>query len=345
MKKENPSLSQGVRCVSIHAPVGGIRVKGCDRENAMSKSDYRRIRKPKMLTAYDIGFKAQRGLDITVKVGGSAPKARRGAISSFSVKSRRRLRDALLTQYVPGLPMVGLTLTMPGNIGNSEAENVQNAEKGVAESLPPSPPPSVAMDAFRTAFQRFRVALARLSPGSAAIYRVELQQRGAPHIHAVVWLSSDGFKSDKQAKSRITELWLEAVEDCGWGDYSRINHSLYGVKWQDLPDRSSAIRYLCDHASKHKQAQLGYKGKQWGYLNRPLLQSRPHRAITDSRAQAAVCRALGKLRRYRIPCPAAPFGSRLSPYHPANGGISYCAPDTVQRLVAWADSLAGAGLA
>lgn len=36
-------------------------------------------------------------------------------------------------------------------------------------------------------------------------------------------------------------------------------------------DMSSAYSYIASHSTKHKQEQLGYKGKQWGYIGRKHL--------------------------------------------------------------------------
>ena len=91
----------------------------------------------------------------------------RGKIGGFSPAARRRMRRLLLTACLD-CPCVnyGITLTLPWHW---DSDN-----------------PQPGLDAFRAAWQRFRHAWIYRFPHSAMIYRVELQTRGAPHIHAIV---------------------------------------------------------------------------------------------------------------------------------------------------------------
>jgi hypothetical protein len=51
-------------------------------------------------------------------------------------------------------------------------------------------------------------------------------------------------------------------------------------------DANKLWRYLCDHTSKSKQAQLGYVGKQWGFINKKnLVKTEPVEKITLTRCQ------------------------------------------------------------
>ena len=94
-------------------------------------------------------------------------KVKRGEISEFSAGSRRRLRAALLELSIPGALRCGITLTVPW--------------KGT-DFAP-------LMDEWRQCLDRFAKSFRRRFPHSAYIFRVELQQRGAPHAHALAYIA------------------------------------------------------------------------------------------------------------------------------------------------------------
>jgi hypothetical protein len=92
------------------------------------------------------------------------------------------------------------------------------------------------------------------------------------------------------------------------------------VKVEPIADAGAMFRYLADHASKHKQAQLGYKGKQWGILGRSNLAEREafHMpAFETPKHEAVFYRLLRKVMRYRLKAERhnwkrnPPFGSVL----------------------------------
>ena len=100
------------------------------------------------------------------------------------------------------------------------------------------------------------------------------------------------------------------------------------------------MRYLCDHATKCKELQLGYKGKQWGIINRKALQTAQDTSLPfppgelGYLAKARFTRFLRRAPAYHRTAPCV-FG-----YHVLHGkrkaGIFYGSKATVLRLYALA---------
>ena len=206
------------------------------------------------------------------------PKRTRGDISGFSENSQSRLRVALSTARWKGTncSRVGLTLTLPW---------------------------AASPEQWRQVWHDWVMSL-RSMTGVSVIWRIELTTGQAAksggvrrcHVHAMVWFSSDkplsktharlwSFCNDEERKSfnmeTVANSWID-----NWNKYInrfdiRLHESQFRyaisigttkgngvlVKWLDN-STDGAIHYLCDHASKHKQEQLGWVGRQWGIINR-----------------------------------------------------------------------------
>lgn len=192
---------------------------------------------------------------------------KRGKITGFSYASAKRLRRALMTAYVPGCKPWGITLTVPLTVDDWQSD-------------------------WLSTCQRFWVACRRLEGFIGAIWRAELQQRGMPHLHCVVWvrteidlhlvqeawrqsLASWSVSPSQSAKRCLNGEWVEILcksQADGFVDSSFAGMSKTTTCHIDALEGSSAsVRYLCDHTSKRKQAQLGYQGRQWGIVNRARL--------------------------------------------------------------------------
>ena len=165
-----------------------------------------------------------------------------GDIASFSAASCARLRKSLCI-YRPSwdVRLCGLTLTIPGEI------------------LQPS--------YLRLIWHSFRVRACQKLPDLPWVWRIELQKRKQAHFHLVVYARSfvDVFG--------LRELWEDVIQRklSNFVDRKTMDAFLrHGVKIEDLStcNSSGVIGYLCDHASKHKQDQLGWVGRQWGVVNR-----------------------------------------------------------------------------
>lgn len=284
------------------------------------------------IKAYPFGIHIEsplKGVSITGKGGGGAEHLR-GEIVGFSAASRARMRKAMLTRYIEGAYLVGSTFTVPWKGTNF---------------VP-------LMDEFRECWHRFAISFRRACPHSAAIYRVELQERGAPHIHALIWLANEDAAGVggapvvpltsacvlALADLTLRDMWLHSVPNLHRGSYRAF--CKYGARVEAIPDAGAMFRYLADHASKHKQAQLGYKGKQWGIIGEANLATRQPVSLppfVSPKHEAVFLRLLRKVMRYRLRFERhkwkryPPFGSVLKGSRRVVGDF-YLRQDTALRM-------------
>lgn len=221
---------------------------------------------------------------------------KRGKISCFSAGSVRRLRETLFSKFVPGAISFGATFTVPWRCSNDEER------KSVVSR-------------FESTFNRWRKRFQYDFPRSSIIYRVELQKRGAPHLHAVCYISLDDVKLDYEvkderlAKSALSQVslrddWLFSFDkETTESEWRRANSHSVKFDSLDTENKGSLFRYLADHTSKSKQAQLGWKGRQWGILGKNNLVSEnlfDLPPFPNAHAQGVFWRMIKKLTRYRI---------------------------------------------
>lgn len=169
-------------------------------------------------------------------------RAKRGKVSGWSRASRRRLQNCLLTLSAPvGWKRYGICLTVPGTATDWAKD-------------------------WRAVINRFKINLSRGQWLHCGIYRVELQKRKMPHIHAVMFTNAPMFEG---GALEVSYAWDKALE--GWELENRKPFNLgVTVRFEPL-SRSASLRYLHEHTTKAKQEQLGYVGRQWGYIGRKWL--------------------------------------------------------------------------
>lgn len=136
--------------------------------------------------------------------------AKRGKITGFSMKSRRRLRSFLLRYDVPGRVMVAGTLTV---------RDVRGAQE------------------WRGNWRRFRDWLSYND--FPACWRVELQRRGVPHLHCIFWV-----RESERDCFAIASRWLRL-----WGVEFDPDHVENAVCWRNYVD-AGWFRYLVLHNQK-----------------------------------------------------------------------------------------------
>lgn len=170
----------------------------------------------------------------------------RGKILGFSSHSRLRLRKAILENHLPNSKSFGLTLTVPWIYKDENLSKI--------------------LLLYRKVFHRFCIGFSRKYQNSACIFRHELQQRKMPHTHIILYLSYKDYQCSDLLISNIKSLWVnslaDTILDCNINGFLK-----YGIKLDVLENKLNMYRYIADHTSKSKQAQLGYIGKQWGYIN------------------------------------------------------------------------------
>lgn len=232
------------------------------------------------------------------KVGGG----KRGEISGWSKHSRSRLRNFLLTSSADGTPEA-LTLTVPGDILSEE-------------------------DWYSLAAP-FWLKVAKLK--IPCVWRIELQQRKQPHIHLICWGSGSSFT--------LADLWKQHIARLPPVEFYDKNRNRVICSRLALPgawdhcatpslcegDGVGWWRYLCDHASKGKQAQLGWEGRQWGVVYRKgFHEIIPSKIDLTLQQWNRFMRALRRLTRSRV-------------WRGSIGrSVWFSSPATVRRLVDWA---------
>lgn len=162
----------------------------------------------------------------------------RGCITGFSEKSSGRLKEYLLRLQIPsGKRLVSWCLTLP----------------------------NVDIERWDAIFKRYCENMKYCEIGF--IWRVELQKRKVPHLHCLAPLTIE------QALE-IRRIWYNSIGDEMYDGRPIVSYDgfmVYGVAVSFVRD-SRAMRYLCQHTSKHKSSQLGWKGRQWGVVGRKFLQ-------------------------------------------------------------------------
>lgn len=169
-------------------------------------------------------------------------KPTRGEVKDFSRASRRRLQNSLLTLSAPpGWTRYGICLTVPGFAVDWEEE-------------------------WRAVIKRFKTNLTRGLFLHCGTYRIELQKRKMPHIHAVMYTNAPQWQAGAM---EVSTAWEKALE--GWELQDRKPFKIGVAVYFEPLTRAASLRYLYDHTSKSKQDQLGYVGRQWGYFGRKYL--------------------------------------------------------------------------
>lgn len=163
----------------------------------------------------------------------------RGTVQGFSRASARRLRRVLVEFEGPaGWRVCGITGTIPG--------------------------PVVTEGEYRRMWNRFRWKVGRMP--AAIIWRIELQERGQPHVHGVLWFKRDEWFT-------VDVAWRAAIGPDRASMPGAFEHA-FKVTFPDVERECLGWwRYLAGHQSKTKQAQAGWQGRQWGIIGRPHLKA------------------------------------------------------------------------
>jgi len=327
-------------------------------KDTSSKPQYMPVVKVKTVYFYENAVKSvaptSRLVDVSKLQGIIGHKRRAGDICGFSLASRSRLRNFLASCCVPNSVLYGLTLTLPNLKHIKISDTIQDEEKTAF----------TRGQSFSGIVNRFCLYFKRRFPNSALVWRAELQKRGAPHLHCAVYLSRfdhEKIEADttqyRRQPSRVVcrvfnlplaaefvSLWTKAVQPV-WistgEEFSEwFGHLLVGMGLclDALPDAPRLIRYMCDHLSKHKKEQLGYRGRQWGKCGKFSFQTpevlRGDDVVT-SYAQDYTQQAIGMIRRHTVYKDCI-FGYCRSRYHKATSGVSYAGSETIGRIKKWA---------
>lgn len=155
---------------------------------------------------------------LTVKVVGHEQRGggRRGAVTTFTDGSRRRMLQKLAMIRQTYQRAFFMTLTYP---------------------MAWSPEPRVWKRDLDTFVKRVR----RRWPRACGIWRIEFQERGAPHFHLIIWNIGPGVK---RTRRRISRMWYEVV---GSGDEK---HYKAGTEVSHVKNRRKAGWYVSKYSAK-----------------------------------------------------------------------------------------------
>lgn len=230
----------------------------------------------------------------------------RGTVKGFSRKSANRLRNLLFPLDFEGA--FGIALTAP-------------------------PWASVSPE---TAFDALSRHKSRCPALQALVWRKEVTRKGVPHYHAIVFLAERSLSGLLRVQKWLVEEWAKALlpkvcpvrvalackgkarpvgTESARQWVERVN---LGKDNLTLISSANAVQYLCDHTSKHKAYQAKTTGRPWGvwFKDRLPLVRVPGRSLDELpvRLVHRIQKALGKMSRYWVKDPSAPFGYRWS--HP-----------------------------
>ena len=158
-------------------------------------------------------------------------------------------------------------------------------------------------------------------------------------MHGIAWV-----EPGSHGRYLLSEAWWESVRGlpdvthtASWGTaYTGNRMALPGaykhaamVEGYD-PSRHW-WRYVCTHAGKAKQAQLGWQGRQWGVINRHLLRNTARDlSRLSNRAFAKLLRILRRLTH-----------GRKNGWNSA--AVWYVRPEVGKRAVEWCAASDGPG--
>lgn len=117
--------------------------------------------------------------------------------------------------------------------------------------------------AFKIQLDRFLKMIRRLDSNLAWIWRLEFQERGAPHYHLVLFWSKKSPKvSELTLKNWVTKAWL-THKACRCEDCQR-----YSTKLTELDTFKKGFNYVCKYSAKpDEKTKPVNSGRIWGYSN------------------------------------------------------------------------------
>jgi len=161
------------------------------------------------------------------RIGGGA----RGAVVGFSRQSRRRLLRLLGTVQTERMGQ-GWFATLTYHRSYPDRGDVKRDLRALQDRL------------------------RRLDPAAAMIWRLEAQQRGAPHYHLLIW-------SNKLRPKWLRDTWTDVVSDrdSEW-------HATYGCDVQPMRSWSKLRAYCAKYVAKEVSDGLewGRRWAAWGAL-------------------------------------------------------------------------------
>jgi len=142
----------------------------------------------------------------------------------------------------------------------------------------------VDSEIYKADLDKFFKRLKYRFPEFACIWKLEFQQRGAPHYHLLVWGLSI------HCRELISLLWFQVV---GSGD---IKHLKAGTQVQKIRSWRGVMSYASKYMGKLETGVSGQSGRFWGVSGRGYI---PWSAIEEFKVfPGQVVMAMRYMRRY-----------------------------------------------
>ncbi|GAH93084.1 unnamed protein product [marine sediment metagenome] len=160
----------------------------------------------------------------------------RGKITHFSKMSRFRLFE-LLAKIDNNLDFQPIFATLTYHHGH---QNLKNNTK--------------------SQLHNFLVQLRNFDPDVQFIWRAELQSRGAPHYHLIIFPSFDhDLRPGKNYEANISQIWHFIA------DPKSYRHKEYGCKLVVIKSYLEACSYISKYVAKQEMNNTeSIEGKHWG---------------------------------------------------------------------------------
>lgn len=230
---ESAEVSCGQDTAPGGAPLSKSHIRPQEREEAGKGQ-----KKPYLAWCVGASF-----LKVSLGSTGEAPLGggKRKVISGFSTDSRRRLMYAIASIRRDAELPCFVTLTYPNKF----------------------PDPKSSKRHLKMFCQR----LARAFPELSAIWKLEPQDRGAPHYHLLVW-----GVSEQELRDFVPNAWHEIVGD---GDENHLRFHLGLLGNQHCVNAVRSWRGVWSYASKYLGKSFDvagwddkHTGRFWGYVNK-----------------------------------------------------------------------------
>lgn len=166
------------------------------------------------------------------------PKNQRGKVSTFSRRSRSRLLRKLASCDRSALSQSLLvTLTYPRSFATGSST-------------------------YKRHFDTWSKRLERRFPGASAIWKLEFQDRGAPHFHLIV------MGVPFMARQWLSRTWFEVVKS------DDPHHRVVGTQVQRVKSYRKALSYAAKYVAKLPVGESASEpGRFWGVIGRKNLPS------------------------------------------------------------------------
>lgn len=272
---------------------------------------------------------------------------RRGKVEGWSKASRRRMREWMLTRYVPDAHLVGGNFTIPGL------------------PMPAYPEQKKLWVWFCREVER---------RGWGMVWRMEVQARGALHWHSLIYIPKTCVLDWRAPRVEVKVLWETAIRECLEKPFRpdppiktfrcRNNQTgkVYFDEWIEFGSRMSIpgasahaahcddgtechgawLRYLQDHSSKTKQEQIAVgMGRHWGVVGRKrfVVGQQVEGYDLSPRQYFRFLRAFQRLCTPSFKVEGKPFGRKLGDRVKRGrigNAVWFSRSDTIRRIVEWA---------